>query len=101
MPLTNDGRPAYRRGDDVEIQWRSQSSTEFAWWKGIVIQNFMSLEFLYPTNSSIELPNLAFSDHVEQGILIHFPQYPLDSPWSTVVISNFGNELLNANPVVG
>jgi hypothetical protein len=101
MPISKDGRPCFLKGDHVEVQWRANSNTEYAWWKGRVVQNFMKEEYLEENDDGIEFPNIPFSDDIDQGILVHFPHYPLNSPWSTVVASNFGNECLNDNGLVG
>lgn len=101
-PMLKDGRPAFFSGDEVEIQWRNFTKTApFGWWKGIVASTYMNPELLFPTDSLLEAPNNRFAPDIEAGILVRFPHFPQNSPWSFMTCSMFGCELESVLGFIG
>ncbi|KAL2914854.1 hypothetical protein HK105_205596 [Polyrhizophydium stewartii] len=120
MPQLADGRPAFRMGEEVEIQWGDPISG-FGWWRGFVTAMFRR-QFPQPVVRSLEpsavgngiagglprwheacvwpfgesdIPNEPFRGTIE-GICVSFPQYPANSPWRSVVVST--NGVMMENP---
>ncbi|KAI8894908.1 hypothetical protein BC833DRAFT_603156 [Globomyces pollinis-pini] len=92
-PLTDDGRPAFYIGQEVEIQWRTSILEGYLWWKGIVRNNYMHAGLTRAVDSGVSIPNIPSDDETDFSyILVEFPQYPEESPWRYVHVSPFGVE---------
>jgi hypothetical protein len=101
FPVTRDGRPLLRQGDMVEVQWRTQPTHGYAWWRGCVQACYLAPGMIADTESTITLPNEPFDDVTDEGILVTFPHYPENSPWRAVVVSLFGIENAGIVGLVG
>ena len=100
-PVSEDGRPLFYYGEEVEIQWKHMQNAAFAWWRAIVVQCYLHPRFAIPTESTTTLINEQLFEGSDQGILVLFPQYPPGSVWRYVVVSLFGNEMENARGFAG
>jgi hypothetical protein len=101
FPVTNDGRPLLLPMEEVEVQWRTEPTHGFAWWRGFVLSCFLEPGIIAETESVVTIPNEPFDDTSEEGILVLFPHYPENSPWRVVVVSIFGIENAGTVGLVG
>lgn len=91
--LLKDGRPGFVEGDVVEIQWRNSRISPYGWWKGIVKASYLNPALLvgFP-NGKRMADNIQFSPEHEEGILIEFTHFPVNSRWRYMVCSLLGYE---------
>ncbi|KAI9004770.1 hypothetical protein BC832DRAFT_558187 [Gaertneriomyces semiglobifer] len=86
-----DGKwPAFKPGDDVEVQWRSGIDGEWAWWKGNVAH--VNVHRQSDDYDSEDLDgDGAEDDDLEDGIMVLFPHYPPTSAWFSVTVPFSGS----------
>ncbi|KAJ3046139.1 hypothetical protein HDV00_003889 [Rhizophlyctis rosea] len=98
-----NGKPSFRKGEEVEVQWKFRQNGEWAWWRGIVEYcrgggyGAPTVEGLVESDdSSGDDEEEAFDDELNpRGIKVVFPHYPPGSIWDSVVANSFGLPGLN------
>ena len=96
LPLSSDGRPFLKPGTEVEMQWRMTRFNEYSWWRGIVVSSYIRPNLLFRVSLASDLENVPFETEMrDEGVLIEFSHFPINSSWRFVVVSQFGLEVEN------